>query len=86
MATTADGSSATLFRLRGEAEALALTAKLEAEQERRHRFDADQRRTSEMDDLMDRLAKNTDYRGITHPSISRGDQTAGSGAFWEQTA
>ncbi len=56
MATTADGSPAVLFRLRGEAEALALTAKLEAEQERRHRFDADRRRATEVDDLMDRLA------------------------------
>ena len=56
MARTADGSPAVLFRLRGEAEALALTAKLEAEQERRHRFDADRRRATEVDDLMDRLA------------------------------
>lgn len=57
MATTADGSPAVLFRLRGEAEALALTAKLEAEQERRSRFDADRRRTAEVDQLMDRLAR-----------------------------
>ena len=57
MAKTADGSPAVLFRLRGEAEALALTAKLEAEQERRSRFDADRRRTFEVDDFMDRLAK-----------------------------
>jgi len=57
MAKTADGSPAVLFRLRGEAEALALTAKLEAEQEQRSRFDADRRRTFEVDDLMDRLAK-----------------------------
>ena len=56
MAKTADGSPAVLFRLRGEAEALALTARLEAEQERRHRFDADRRRATEVDDLMDRLA------------------------------
>jgi len=56
MATTADGSPAVLFRLRGEAEALALTARLDAEQERRHRFDADRRRVTEVDDLMDRLA------------------------------
>lgn len=56
LTTTADGSPAVLFRLRGEAEALALTAKLEAEQERRHRFDADRRRATEVDDLMDRLA------------------------------
>jgi plasmid replication initiation protein len=56
MAMTADGSPAVLFRLRGEAEALALTARLEAEQERRHRFDADRRRATEVDDLMDRLA------------------------------
>ncbi len=53
---TADGSPAVLFRLRGEAEALALTARLEAEQERRNRFDADRRRSAEVDDLMDKLA------------------------------
>lgn len=53
---TADGSPAVLFRLRGEAEALALTARLEAEQERRNRFDADRRRAAEVDDLMDKLA------------------------------
>lgn len=57
MTTTADGSMAVLFRLRGEAEALALTAKLEAERERRDRFDAERRRAGEVDDLMDRLAK-----------------------------
>jgi plasmid replication initiation protein len=56
LTTTADGSPAVLFRLRGEAEALALTARLEAEQERRHRFDSDRRRAIEVDDLMDRLA------------------------------
>ena len=56
MAATAYGSPAVLFRLRGEAEALALTAKLEAEQERRNRFDADRRRAAEVDDLMDKLA------------------------------
>lgn len=54
---TADGSPAVLFRLRGEAEALALTAKLEAEKERRSRFDADRRRVAEVDDLMDKLAR-----------------------------
>lgn len=53
---TADGSPAVLFRLRGEAEALALTARLGAEQERRNRFDADRRRSAEVDDLMDKLA------------------------------
>lgn len=56
MATTADGSPAVLFRLRGEAEALALTARLEAEQEKRSRFDADRRRAAEVDDLMDKLS------------------------------
>ncbi|MGR6331394.1 replication initiator protein A [Sphingomonas sp. XXL09] len=55
MTATADGSPAVLFRLRGEAEALALTARLEAEQERRNRFDADRRRAAEVDDLMDKL-------------------------------
>ncbi|RYF17291.1 MAG: plasmid replication initiator protein [Oxalobacteraceae bacterium] len=57
LAKTADGSPAVLFRLRGEAEALALTAKLEAEKERRSRFDADRRRVAEVDDLMDKLAR-----------------------------
>ena len=56
MTATADGSPAVLFRLRGEAEALALTARLEAEQERRNRFDADRRRAVEVDNLMDKLA------------------------------
>lgn len=56
MAATADGSPAVLFRLRGEAEALALAARLEAEQERRNRVEADRRRTAEVDDLMDKLA------------------------------
>lgn len=57
LVATADGSPAVLFRLRGEAEALALTAKLEAEKERRSRFDADRRRVAEVDDLMDKLAR-----------------------------
>jgi len=57
MAATADGSSAVLFRLRGEAEALALAARLEAEQERRSRVEADRRRAAEVDDLMDKLAR-----------------------------
>ena len=57
MAATADGSPAVLFRLRGEAEALALTARLEAEQERRNRFDVDRRRAAEVDDLMDKLSR-----------------------------
>ena len=57
MAATADGSPAALFRLRGEAEALALAARLEAEQERRSRVEADRRRAAEVDDLMDKLAR-----------------------------
>ncbi len=57
LAATANGSPAVLFRLRGETEALALTAKLEAEKERRSRFDADRRRVAEVDDLMDKLAR-----------------------------
>lgn len=57
MTATVDGSSAILFRLRGEAEALALTATLEAEQDRRNRLDADRRRMSEVDNLMDKLAR-----------------------------
>jgi len=57
LVATADGSPAVLFRLRGEAETLALTTKLEAEKERRSRFDADRRRVAEVDDLMDKLAR-----------------------------
>jgi plasmid replication initiation protein len=56
MTATADGSPAVLFRLRGEAEALALSTRLQAEQDRRDRFDADRQRTAEVDDLMDQLA------------------------------
>jgi len=56
MAKTTDGSPAVRFRLRGEAEALALSAKLQAEQDRRSQFDADRRRASEVDALMDKLA------------------------------
>jgi len=58
MSETADGSPAVLFRLRGEAEALALSTQLQAEQDRRNRFELDRRRTGEVDDLMDKLAKN----------------------------
>lgn len=54
---TADNSPAVLFRLRGEAEALAASAELEAQRERQARFDADRLRASEVDDLMDRLAR-----------------------------
>jgi plasmid replication initiation protein len=56
MTETADGSPAVRFRLRGEAEALALSARLQADQERRERFDADRRPTTQVDDLMDRIA------------------------------
>jgi plasmid replication initiation protein len=56
MAATTDGSPAVWFRLRGEAEALALSARLQAEQDRRSQFDVDRRRTNEVDDLMDKLA------------------------------
>ncbi len=56
MAKTADGSPAVLFRLRGEAEALALAEKMQAEQDRRSRWEADRRRTAEVDDLMDKMA------------------------------
>lgn len=56
MAKTTDGSPAVLFRLRGEAEALALSAKVQADQDRRSQFDADRRRANEVDDLMDKLA------------------------------
>jgi len=55
--TTADGSAAVLFRRRGEAEALALSAKLEAERERRGRFDAERRHAGDADDLMTKLTR-----------------------------
>lgn len=45
-----------LFRLRGEVEALALAEKMRVEEGRRARFDADRRRTEEVDARMDRLA------------------------------
>ena len=56
MVATNDGSPAIQFRLRGEAEALALSEQLQAEQDRRDRLDADRQRTTEVDDLMDRLS------------------------------
>ena len=56
MVATNDGSPAIRFRLRGEAEALALSEQLQAEQDRRDRMEADRRRTTEVDDLMDRLS------------------------------
>ena len=56
MVATNDGSPAIQFRLRGEAEALALSEQLQAEQDRRDRMEADRRRTAEVDDLMDRLS------------------------------
>lgn len=56
MTQTADGSAAVAFRLRGEAEALVLSAQLQADQDRRIRFEADRRRTAEVDTLMDRMA------------------------------
>ena len=45
-----------LFRLRGEAEALALAERMRAEEERRARFDAERKRAEEVDAHMDRLA------------------------------
>ncbi|WP_065847787.1 replication initiator protein A [Sphingobium sp. Ndbn-10] len=56
-AQTTNNSPAILFRMRGEAEALALSAELETERDRRERVEADRRRTQEVDDLMDRLAR-----------------------------
>ena len=56
MVATNDGSPAIQFRLRGEAEASALSEQLQAEQNRRDRLEADRRRTEEVDNLMDRLS------------------------------
>ena len=53
---TTDKSPAVLFRMRGEAELLALAEKRQAEDERRARVDADRRHTDEVDARMDRLA------------------------------
>jgi len=53
---TADKSPAVLFRLRGEADALAFAEKTRLEEERRLRFVADQRRANEVDTRMDQLA------------------------------
>ena len=53
---TTDKSPAVLFRLRGEAEALALAERMRAEEERRARFDAERKRAEEIDAHMDRLA------------------------------
>ena len=53
---TTDKSPAVLFRLRGEAEALALAERMRAEEERRARFDAERKRAEEVDAQMDRLA------------------------------
>lgn len=55
---TTDGSPAVLFQLRGEAEALALSAQLQTEQDRRNRFETDRRRTEEVDGFMDKLARD----------------------------
>ena len=54
---TTDGAAAVLFQLRGEAEAAALHAELEADRERRERLAIDIRRTREVDGLMDRKAQ-----------------------------
>jgi len=59
MVATSDGSPAIQFRLRGEAEALALSEQLQAEQDRRDRVEADRRRTLEVDTLMDRLSSRS---------------------------
>ena len=56
LSETTDRSPAVQFRRRGEAEARALAEKMQAEEERRSRFDADRRRTEEVDARMDQLA------------------------------
>ena len=55
-AETADKSAAVMFRRRGEAEAMALAERTRAEEDRRARFDADRRRTEQVDAKMDHLA------------------------------
>jgi hypothetical protein len=53
---TVDRSPAVLFRLRGEAEAIAFAEKMRTEEERRARFIADRQRTDQVDARMDQLA------------------------------
>ena len=53
---TTDKSPAVLFRLRGEAEALAFGERMRAEEERHARFAADRQRADQVDAHMDRLA------------------------------
>lgn len=53
---TVDGEPAVLFQLRGDAKAAELHAKLEADQMRQQRLVEEQRRTTEVDTLMDQLA------------------------------
>ena len=57
MTQTVDGAPAVLFKLRGNAEAAELHARLDADQARRERIEGDWRRTNEVDNLMDRLAR-----------------------------
>ena len=57
MTATAGSSRAVLFRSRGEAGALALAIRPEAGQEQQKWVEADQRRTSEMDNLVSKLAR-----------------------------
>lgn len=54
---TVDGALAVLFQMRGAAEAAELHTRLEADQARQDRVDADRRRTNKVDNLMDRLAR-----------------------------
>ena len=56
MAQTVSGEPAVLFQIRSEAEAAELHARVEADQVRQQRLAAEQRRTIEVDNLMDRLA------------------------------
>lgn len=61
-AETADKSAAVMFRRRGEAEAMALAERTRAEEDRRARFDADRRRTEQVDAKMDHLGHRAAYR------------------------
>ena len=65
---TTDKSPAVLFRLRGEAEALALAERMRAEEERRARFDAERKRAEEVDAQMDRLAGRRRLSGFHTPA------------------
>jgi len=55
-AETADKSPAVMLRRRGEAEAIALAERTQAEEDRRACFNVDRRHTEQVDAKIDHLA------------------------------